>query len=139
MARAGPQSGHTRPLHLAPPLPDPEPPAACAAPRWWCRFWGVWASTALASGVAMDLIAFTRDGYDATLTAHIRRWSGADPPRYRRVGAAAVMAFLGWALLHLGLGVLNPGGTGRSPLTPPERSPYARQPDPHVHRLRSDR
>jgi hypothetical protein len=75
----------------------------------WTRFWAVWLVTVIVSGVAGDVTAYVSHGYPATLTMHIRWWTGLEPQtRFHRIGQALVMAFLSWAAVHLGLGVLGP-------------------------------
>lgn len=86
------------------------PPATHPA---WTRWWAAWLITAVVTGTVGDILSYVIGGYPATLTSHIRRWIGADPVAwYGRLGAAGIVAFLGWALLHLGFGILNPGGKG---------------------------
>mgnify|MGYP007039477746 CR=1 FL=1 len=81
----------------------------CRADRRWCRWWAGYAATAFALGVSTDTLAYVRHGYDATLTSHLRRWSGLEPrTRYGRLGQAAIAGFLGWAMLHLTFGILGP-------------------------------
>ena len=87
----------------------------CKSPIYWCRTWAVWCLAFLITGAALDTLALTQHGYPATLTAHIRRWTGTEPVRFCRAGTVGVIAFLGWALLHLGFGILNPGQKWQKP------------------------
>lgn len=81
----------------------------CTADRRWCRFWSIYAATALGVGVVMDTVAYVRGGWPATLTAHIQRWFGIRPQtRYARLGQASIVLFLTWASVHLTFGILGP-------------------------------
>jgi hypothetical protein len=76
---------------------------------YWTRFWAAWVGTLVVSGGVVDTIAYVQGGYPATLTGHIRRWTGQEPhTRFHRLGQVAVTAFLTWAAVHLGFGVLGP-------------------------------
>lgn len=91
--------GQTRVGGVAPPV------------RPWTRFWAGWLVTFVVTGVVGDIVAYVHGGYSASLTVHIRRWTGQEPhTRYHRLGQVAVMTFLGWACVHLGFGVLGPRG-----------------------------
>lgn len=81
----------------------------CGAHPAWCRFWAVYAVVTIVVGAVGDTVAYVHGGYPATLTGHIRRWTGMEPTtRYQRLGQAGVMGFLTWAAVHLGFGVLGP-------------------------------
>lgn len=89
----------------------------CQARRFWCYLWAAWTLTLLVTGVVGDVTAYITEGWEATLTAHVRRWIGAEPRTRRgRVGQVAVGGFLAWACVHLSLGVLGPS-RGRHPVT----------------------
>jgi hypothetical protein len=63
----------------------------------------------LVSGVVGDVAAYVQGGWTATLTAAIRRLTGQEPrTRFGRLGQVALIAFLAWACVHLGFGVLGP-------------------------------
>lgn len=63
----------------------------------------------LVSGAAGDVTAYIHSGWTATLTATIRRLTGQEPrTRFGRLGQVALVAFLAWATIHLGFGVLGP-------------------------------
>jgi hypothetical protein len=80
-----------------------------APPRLWTRFWAGWLVTFIISGVVGDVVAYVYGGYPASLTLHIRRWTGQEPAtRWNRVGQVATMTFLSWATVHLTFGILGP-------------------------------
>jgi hypothetical protein len=77
--------------------------------RHWSRYWAGWLITFIITGAVGDVAAYVADGYPATLTVHIRRWTGQEPrTRWNRVGQLATMTFLSWAAVHLGFGILGP-------------------------------
>lgn len=79
------------------------------APSLWTRYWAVWLVGFIVSGVVGDVASYVSGGYPATLTVHIRRWTGQEPhTRWHRVGQVGLVAFLSWAAVHLGFGILGP-------------------------------
>lgn len=93
------------------------PVGGVAPPRLWTRFWAGWLVTFIVSGVVGDVVAYVSGGYPASLTLHIRRWTGQEPvTRWNRLGQLATMGFLSWAALHLTFGILGPA-RGRALLT----------------------
>jgi hypothetical protein len=79
-----------------------------AAPTWR-RCWTAWLIIFLVSGAVGDTVAYTQVGWTATLTATIRRLTGQEPrTRFGRLGQVALVAFLAWATVHLGFGILGP-------------------------------
>lgn len=83
----------------------------CKAPGWR-RFWTGYVVVASVVGVVGDTVAYVRCGWDATLTAAIRKWTGLEPAtRYGRLGRVALLGFLSWAACHLGFGILGPSSS----------------------------
>jgi hypothetical protein len=77
--------------------------------RYWTWFWAGWLGTLVVSGGVVDTVAYVQGGYPATLTGHVRRWTGQEPhTRFHRLGQVAVTMFLTWLTVHLGFGVLGP-------------------------------
>lgn len=75
----------------------------------WRRFWGAWVASVLLSGIGIDTVAYVRYGWQATLTASIRRWSGLEPRTPRgRLGQAILVGFFSWLGVHLSFGILGP-------------------------------
>lgn len=75
----------------------------------WRRFWAVWTALVLGSGIGLDTVAYVRHGWDATLTASVRRWSGLEPVCSRgRFGQTLLLGFFGWLGAHLAFGILGP-------------------------------
>lgn len=88
----------------------------CQAPRAWCRWWACYTAATVVAGVVGDTVAYIHGGYPATLSGHLRAWLGMEPrTRYGRLGQVALMGFLVWSALHLGLGILGPS-RGRTQL-----------------------
>jgi hypothetical protein len=80
-----------------------------ASSRLWTRFWAGWLVAFILSGVVGDVVAYVSGGYPASLTLHIRRWTGQEPvTRWNRLGQVATMSFLTWAAVHLTFGILGP-------------------------------
>jgi len=89
-------------------IPSPRRGAAPSCRRWR-RWWTGWLLVFLVSGVAGDTVAYVQGGWTATLTATIRRYTGQEPrTRFGRLGQAVLIAFLTWATIHLGFGILGP-------------------------------
>jgi hypothetical protein len=83
-------------------------PTMLPHPRWR-RFWALWASAVLISGIGLDTVAYVRHGWRATLTASIRRWGGVEPhAAHGRLGQAILLGFFAWLGVHLTFGVLGP-------------------------------
>lgn len=97
-----------RPPGLA--LTRGQSPVGGAAPlRHWSRYWACWLVAFVITGAVGDVTAYVSGGYPATLTVHIRRWTGQEPStRWHRFGQVFVVAFLSWAAVHLGFGILGP-------------------------------
>jgi hypothetical protein len=82
--------------------------STCKTP-YWRRFWAVYAALAVSLEVVGDATAYVGYGWEATLTAAIRRWAGLEPrTSYGRLGQGALLAFFGWMAVHLAFGILGP-------------------------------
>jgi hypothetical protein len=78
-----------------------------AAGRWG-KVWDVWLVVTVGSFAALEAAALIRDGEPATLSAYIRRAAGLAPRcRHSHLGRSLILAFFGWAAIHLGWGVLG--------------------------------
>lgn len=63
----------------------------------WGTPWAIWAGGTLVGFTVLEATALIMHREDRTLSAHIRRVLGIDPPnRWRRLGSAAFLATL-WA------------------------------------------
>jgi hypothetical protein len=90
--------------------------AGCKNPRWR-RFWSLWAAVFALTGIVGDTYAYVGYGWEATLTASIRRWAGLEPKTaYARLGRTALLTFFAWCAVHLGWGELGPS-RGRPRIT----------------------
>lgn len=77
--------------------------------RRWQRLWAAWLVSVVLSGIGLDLVAYLREGWRATLTASIRRWGGVEPATsHGRLGQAFLLGFFGWLGVHLTWGILGP-------------------------------
>lgn len=77
-------------------------------PGPWARRWDSWLALTLGSFAVIEGAGLVAEGSPATLSAHIRRLAGIEPRcAHASIGRVVIVAFLTWAALHLGWGLLG--------------------------------